>query len=261
FRDFFHVNGIYTGKKSVAIGPALIALLQEEEFSCWPLDTKSSINSQQQQTAVCESIEDPEIKVITATPRLTPIPPQPHLQPQNLTPNLQTQYRSQLPNQQQQMPSPIQFPHQRQQSFPPSYQTQIRPFRQYSPYPWENDQPLQASNPPYPEQSMVNTAEGLGKIFDDYEDLPPREVPCEKVDFNIQTSFIKMWEHSPKYTGQAYDIFDDKVRSFLRICYNLNIQPQHFHSLFPRVLAGEAQAFYMDYIPKSATFYTQYTKL
>lgn len=90
---------------------------------------------------------------------------------------------------------------------------------------------------------------------------PLRDVPNEKVDANTQTSFIKLWNHSPKYTSEAYDLLDDKARYFLRICYNLNVQTQYFHGLFSHVLAGEAQAFYLSYVPKDDTFYYQYIKM
>ncbi|TQS34014.1 hypothetical protein Golomagni_05621 [Golovinomyces magnicellulatus] len=189
FREFFHSNGVYTSKKSMAIEPALVALLREEEFPCWPQNMKSIIEPQQQRnpTAVYQSIEGPEINMTTSTSRLTPSPSQPHLQPQNLTPNLHAQHRSQSSNHQEQMKSLIQFPHQRPQSFSPSYQTPIRSIRQKSPHPWESDQPLPAPNSPYPQKSIVNTGEGGSKLFDDYEDLPLHE---GKVSYGPRSSPI-----------------------------------------------------------------------
>ena len=261
FRDYLHHHGVHTGKRTIALGPAMTKLLEAEVC---PLDPQGD-------EGLSQSNESPEIRVTTATPtssdnqtqpprnqprpsytHLSPPPQlQPYTQARNLTPHFQQ--RPQQSHQQPQMPY---HPHFAQQTHNQSQ----RPIRQSSPNIWEIHQPHFTPNSSYPQQPTVAASLGY-RDFDDYSCLPPRDVPSERVDVNTQTSFIKLWDRSMSYTGEAYDLLDDKVRNFLRICYNLNVQPQYFHGLFNHILAGEAQAFYLNYIPKDDTFYGQYTKI
>ncbi|TQS35709.1 hypothetical protein Golomagni_03863 [Golovinomyces magnicellulatus] len=49
FRDYLHNNGVYTGKKTTAIGPAMMVLLNAEELLEWPRETEQSMQNQQDQ--------------------------------------------------------------------------------------------------------------------------------------------------------------------------------------------------------------------
>ncbi|RKF76612.1 hypothetical protein GcM1_226092 [Golovinomyces cichoracearum] len=50
FRDYFHNNGVYTGKKTTAIGPAMITLLNAGALPEWPRETEQSMQDQQCQS-------------------------------------------------------------------------------------------------------------------------------------------------------------------------------------------------------------------
>ncbi|CAD6502171.1 BgTH12-02410 [Blumeria graminis f. sp. triticale] len=213
-------SGVYTGKKTIPIGIAMVTLLNCEELPEWPQIKEIDLPDQGQQ-----------------------------FQQQKVAPK-QTGYQSEEGQALNSM-----LPTLKQQSQPP-----FRPIRSQSPYPWENDQPRPAPGTLYPQRPAVRAVVDY-KTFDDYNDLPPRDVQNERVDANTQTSFIKLWNRNQNYTGEAYDLLDNKVRYFLRICYNLSIPVQYFHGLFSHILDGEAQAFYLSYVPKDDTFYNQYTKM
>ncbi|EED14538.1 hypothetical protein TSTA_107450 [Talaromyces stipitatus ATCC 10500] len=54
--------------------------------------------------------------------------------------------------------------------------------------------------------------------WDDWTMLPPRKVECEHIDSKSMLMFIKIWDKKLTYSGDRYDILDDKVRAFLRAC-------------------------------------------
>ncbi|TQS34087.1 hypothetical protein Golomagni_05543 [Golovinomyces magnicellulatus] len=47
FRDYLHNNGVYTGKKTTAIGPAIVTLLIAEEIPEWPQKSEKLVLDQQ----------------------------------------------------------------------------------------------------------------------------------------------------------------------------------------------------------------------
>ncbi|KAK1914062.1 hypothetical protein P3342_007308 [Pyrenophora teres f. teres] len=74
--------------------------------------------------------------------------------------------------------------------------------------------------------------------------------------------FTKMWDREKKYTGKPYDLLDDKLKIFYSICYHADIQPDQFHAVFPRILEGRAQDYYLHFVDqRTDTFLTVYTKL
>ncbi|TQS38682.1 hypothetical protein Golomagni_00808 [Golovinomyces magnicellulatus] len=46
FRDYLHKNGVYTGKKTTAIGPEMMTLLSAEELPEWPREIEQSMQDQ-----------------------------------------------------------------------------------------------------------------------------------------------------------------------------------------------------------------------
>lgn len=168
---------------------------------------------------------------------------QPDQRQQPLQPKSVQQHSIKQANEDQTLPTTA-------KAYKPQPANPLRLIRSESPYLWENDQPRPAPGTSYA-QRPVSGVEVDYKPFDGYINLPPRDVPNERVDAYTQTSFIKLWNRSPKYTGQAYDILDDKVSFLLRICYNLGVQTQHFHGLFSRILEGKAQASYLSYVPNN----------
>ncbi|TQS34668.1 hypothetical protein Golomagni_04939 [Golovinomyces magnicellulatus] len=46
FRDYLHNNGVYTDRKTTAIGPAMVTLLNAEEISKWPQESEKPVLDQ-----------------------------------------------------------------------------------------------------------------------------------------------------------------------------------------------------------------------
>ncbi|KAM4061339.1 hypothetical protein HRG_013074 [Hirsutella rhossiliensis] len=72
---------------------------------------------------------------------------------------------------------------------------------------------------------------------------------------------MKLWDKDQNYTGEPYDLLDEKLRIFMSICYNIQVKPSQFHALFPRILAGRAQTFYIDKIEWTTTFRKAYDSI
>ncbi|KAM4067617.1 hypothetical protein HRG_001494 [Hirsutella rhossiliensis] len=94
-----------------------------------------------------------------------------------------------------------------------------------------------------------------------YTKLPPDDIPNATVDGDTQQKFMKLWDKDKNYTGEPYDLLDDKIRIFMSICYNIQVKPSQFHALFPRILAGRAQTFYIDKIEWTTTFRKAYDSI
>ncbi|KAK1916959.1 hypothetical protein P3342_004515 [Pyrenophora teres f. teres] len=95
-----------------------------------------------------------------------------------------------------------------------------------------------------------------------YKAIPPIECGNEKLDPQKINVFSKMWDREKKYTGKPYDLLDDKLKIFYSICYHADIQPEQFHAVFPRILEGRAQDYYLHFVDQRAdTFLTVYLKL
>ncbi|KJZ68969.1 hypothetical protein HIM_11642 [Hirsutella minnesotensis 3608] len=97
--------------------------------------------------------------------------------------------------------------------------------------------------------------------LEDYTKLPPDDTPNTTVDSDVQQKFMKLWDKDQNYTGEPYDLLDDKLRIFMSICYNIQVKPSQFHALFPRILAGRAQTFYIDEIKWTTTFRKAYDSI
>ncbi|KAM4061487.1 hypothetical protein HRG_013175 [Hirsutella rhossiliensis] len=82
-----------------------------------------------------------------------------------------------------------------------------------------------------------------------YMKLPPDDLP---------NKFMKLWNKDDSYTGEPYNLLDDKLRIFLTICYNNHVKPSQFHALLPLILAGRAKSFYIDNIKCTITFRKAY---
>jgi hypothetical protein len=73
---------------------------------------------------------------------------------------------------------------------------------------------------------------------------------------------VKIWDRDKKYTGKLYDLLDDKLKIFYSICYHADIQPGQFHAIFPWILDGRAEEYYLHFVDQRMdTFLTAYTKL
>ncbi|KAF7572503.1 hypothetical protein PtrM4_074080 [Pyrenophora tritici-repentis] len=68
-----------------------------------------------------------------------------------------------------------------------------------------------------------------------------------------------MWDRDKKYTGKPYDLLDDKLKIFYSICYHADIEPGQFHAVFPRILDGRAEEYYLHFVDQRMdTFLTAY---
>ena len=58
-----------------------------------------------------------------------------------------------------------------------------------------------------------------------YIQIPPLKVRQEMIDSSAAGTFSKLWRDSDNYTGEPYDVFDDKIKTFLQACpTRLNIR-------------------------------------
>ncbi|KAM4064454.1 cwf18 domain containing protein [Hirsutella rhossiliensis] len=81
--------------------------------------------------------------------------------------------------------------------------------------------------------------------FGEYMKLPPDNIPNAIVDSDIQQKFMKTWNKDRNYTGEPN-------------CSHIQVKPSQFHALFPRILDGRAQRFYLDKITWATTFRQAY---
>ncbi|KAM4062446.1 hypothetical protein HRG_013626 [Hirsutella rhossiliensis] len=96
---------------------------------------------------------------------------------------------------------------------------------------------------------------------DAYTSIPPVRFENEEVEADLTIRFIKIWDKKLAYTGEPYDIFDDKIRKFMSVCRQANIPPSKFHGVFPSILAKEAQSFFLHEISTDLTFAEMYQKM
>ncbi|KAM4064076.1 hypothetical protein HRG_012590 [Hirsutella rhossiliensis] len=89
----------------------------------------------------------------------------------------------------------------------------------------------------------------------------PADIPNDIVDADTQQKFTKIWDKEKNYTGEPYDLLDDKLRIFMSICYNIQVKPDQFHALFPRILTGRAQTYYIDHVNWTSTFRKAYDSI
>ena len=76
---------------------------------------------------------------------------------------------------------------------------------------------------------------------DPYKKLPPDDVKSERLDASLITHFTKNFDRDRKYNGDPYSLLDDALTTFFDICWHAQIQPTHFHAVFPRMLTGRAE--------------------
>jgi hypothetical protein len=96
---------------------------------------------------------------------------------------------------------------------------------------------------------------------DPYFDLPPRPIPNERLDPTEAVIMIKLWNKNKRYTGNAYDLSNDKVRLFYNICYHNEIRPSQFAAVFLQILTKRAEEYYLHYVSFENDFYSAYMKI
>ncbi|KAF7575713.1 hypothetical protein PtrM4_073370 [Pyrenophora tritici-repentis] len=112
---------------------------------------------------------------------------------------------------------------------------------------------------PFPQQPTNRVPNRPPELpYDPYKTLPPRWSRNDRLDANTITQFSKLWDNSNKYTGNAYDLLDDKIKIFFSICWQVDIQEEQFHAVFPRILTGRAETFYIQVVERDDSFADAY---
>lgn len=88
---------------------------------------------------------------------------------------------------------------------------------------------------------------------DHYKRLPPDDVRNEKLDVSMINHSVEIFDQDNKYSGDPYssDPFsslDYILKMFFNICWHAQIKPTQFHAVFPFVITGRAQKYYMDHV-------------
>ncbi|KAM4065230.1 Dimer-Tnp-hAT domain containing protein [Hirsutella rhossiliensis] len=86
--------------------------------------------------------------------------------------------------------------------------------------------------------------------FGEYMKLPPDNIPNAIVDSDIQEVYEDLEQRS--------ELHRRALRLFLSNCSHIQVKPSQFHALFPRILDGRAQRFYLDKITWATTFRQAY---
>ncbi|KAF4471164.1 Ribonuclease H [Fusarium albosuccineum] len=94
-----------------------------------------------------------------------------------------------------------------------------------------------------------------------YRQIPPKDTPSEMLPATILTQFVKIWRKEMNYTGEAYDILDEKVRYFLNVCSNVGIKETQFHAAFTNILDKKALEYYSYHMQPNMTFAEMYWTL
>ncbi|KAM4059601.1 hypothetical protein HRG_014117 [Hirsutella rhossiliensis] len=94
-----------------------------------------------------------------------------------------------------------------------------------------------------------------------YRTVPPVQVPNEDLDPAIANQFSKLWDRKLNYSGDAYDILDDKIRYFLDACLTASIKPSQFHALLSNILTKRAKNFFVHQVSRDSTFAEMYQKM
>ena len=265
-------RGIYTGNNRARVADSLYKTLAMDdipewdpaEFQAMTFDHRSKAYQRQQNARQVAPVAErrPSQTILpphTQAPQTQPQTQQPLQQPLQEQEQLQPRLQPQQPEQgerygvRQDVRSHSQ-PQEPQQRL----QTQTRPlattYREVTPYPQTYREVT-----PFPQQPINRVpARPPDPPHDPYKTLPPRWSRNDRLDANKITQFSKLWDNSNKYTGNAYDLLDDKIKIFFSICWQVDIQEEQFHAVFPRILTGRAETFYIQVVEREDSFADAY---
>lgn len=119
---------------------------------------------------------------------------------------------------------------------------------------------------PDPRYSQSETGGIRGLIYQNehlnwYHDLPPRESANTPIEGAVIKQFVAMWNKENNYTGQTYDILDGKIRIFTDLCELLQVRYSQLYALFPSILSGSAQAYFLEHMSRGMQFRDMYLQL
>jgi hypothetical protein len=72
---------------------------------------------------------------------------------------------------------------------------------------------------------------------------------------------LKRFNKDDQYTGNTYDLLNDKIRIFFSLCYHKKVRLSQFAAIFPRIFTGKARNYYLHYISPEDNFYSAYIKI
>ncbi|KAM4067767.1 hypothetical protein HRG_009842 [Hirsutella rhossiliensis] len=90
-----------------------------------------------------------------------------------------------------------------------------------------------------PRDQPTTQAQALQQQQQPYKALPPRSVPNERLDPAVSAQFLKTFDKDQKYTGEPYDLLDDKMKIFFNICFHAQIRETQFYAVFLGFLTDE----------------------
>jgi hypothetical protein len=117
--------------------------------------------------------------------------------------------------------------------------------------PRRSQTPMEQGNYPQPNLNRPQTREPE-TAYDPYSTLPPHHYDNERCELNLIGHFSKTFEKEKRYNGEPYNLLDDTLQIFFDICYHAGIRPGQFHAVFPRILTGHAESYYVHYCRKDA---------
>jgi transposase InsO family protein len=236
-------RGVYTGRANLNVPNALFNLLQSEEPLQWHEGELRATDLHPRSKARLQVTPSPEILPTPTQEEPLLSTPQQQQQPRLTTSEMRFAESTRRLHEEQQRTSHERSLHASQQ--PRWTQTSPPPVNV-------------ASIAPVNRDSMAPE-----EPFDYYRSLPRQgiEYGREKLDVKTITAFTRIFDATDKYTGEVYDLLDDKVLLFLSICDDTGISPSQFHAVFPRTLAAKARDFQLHHIPRTDDFGQQYWKL
>lgn len=106
----------------------------------------------------------------------------------------------------------------------------------------------------YPQARDSMAPMAISRGYNEYRDLPPRSVQTVDLDHKMITDFTKIWGAKEKYDGKPYNLLDFKMLHFFNICKAMKIHLSGYHSVFPYILTGQAESYYLTYLTTAETF-------
>jgi hypothetical protein len=98
-------------------------------------------------------------------------------------------------------------------------------------------------------------------FYNPYFDLSPVLIPNKRLDPIKAALVLKGFNKDDQYTGNAYDLLDDKIRTFFSLCYYGKMRPLQFAAIFPQILTGKARDYSLHYVSLENDFYSAYIKI
>jgi hypothetical protein len=95
--------------------------------------------------------------------------------------------------------------------------------------------------PPTDQLNMTTQQQDTIDNDDAYQSVPPLEFANQPLDPSTAAIFGKLWDKAYCYTGEPYDVLDDKIRHFMEAAKMAQIRPSQLHAVFSMILAKRAK--------------------